>query len=247
MSWYDDDDFWRLFEPLLFDDEHLHRADLEVDALIDLAHLEADADVLDLAAGVGRHAIPFAQRGHRVTAVDRTATYLDRAGAHAKEAGVELELVLEDMRRFARAESFDLALNLYTSFGFFADEADDLRVAENLRRSLRPGGCAVLEMMSKEVLARDWLERDWREGADGALLLEKRTLSDHYTRVRSDWILITKSGKRREYFFEHRLYAASELAALLHQAGFSKVSIYGDYFGVPYDHDAERMVAVARV
>lgn len=245
MSWYDDDDFWQLFEPLLFDAEHLERADDECEAIVDLTHLPAGSDVLDLATGIGRHAICFARRGHRVTAVDRTVAYLDRARARAAAAGVDLELVAEDMRHFSRPQSYDLALNLYTSFGFFADDKENLQVAQNLWRSLRPGGCAVLEMTSKEILARDWRDRDWRESEGGALVLEKHEAIDHFSRVRCHWLLITKSGKRREYFFEHRLYAASELVTLLKQAGFGKVAIYGDLEGAPFDQEALRLVAVA--
>ncbi|MBW2734119.1 MAG: class I SAM-dependent methyltransferase [Deltaproteobacteria bacterium] len=246
MTWYEDDDFWHLFEPLLFDAERLGAAEAECEAIIDLTHLQAKADVLDLAAGVGRHAVPFAQRGHQVTAVDRTTHYLDKAKARAKSAGVSLELVAEDMRHFSRPQSYDLALNLYTSFGFFSDEQDNLRVAENLYHSLRPDGYAVLEMTSKEILARDWRERDWRESAEGALILEERKVKDHFSRASCRWLMVTKSGCRREYCFEHRLYSASELVALLTQAGFGEVKIYGDLEGAPFDQEASRMVAVAK-
>jgi len=52
-------------------------------------------------------------------------------------ARLAIELVQADMRGFVRPEGFDLALSLFTSFGYFDDAEDDLRVLRNVHRSLR--------------------------------------------------------------------------------------------------------------
>jgi SAM-dependent methyltransferase len=245
MDWFENDSFWQHVTTLLFDEERIAAGDNECDAILALGHLTQPLDVLDLAAGIGRHAIAFAQRGHRVTAVDRTAGYLEIISQRAEASDVAVELVQQDMREFQRKKSFDLALNLYTSFGYFSDQRDDLRVAKVLYESLREGGCAVMEMTSKEILARDWKERDWHELADGTVVLEEREVLDSFRRASCRWTLIPPDGSLFAYRFEHTLYSASELSGLLKDAGFSRIQTYGGLDGSAYNQDAERLVAIA--
>ena len=59
------------------------------------------------------------------------------------------------------------------------------------------------------------------------------------------WIKFT-SGQKEEWSFTHRLFAADELAGLMHEAGFQSVKTYGDFGGGPYDGTARALVVVAR-
>jgi trans-aconitate methyltransferase len=86
--------------------------------------------------------------------VDRTAFLLERACERAQAAGLDLELVQADMREFRRPAAYDLAVSLFTSFGYFDALEDDLRVLRNLRASLTPSGVLVMDMVGKEWLAR---------------------------------------------------------------------------------------------
>jgi SAM-dependent methyltransferase len=177
--------------------------------------------------------------------VDRTDSYLVEARARAEDAGLPLELVLADMRAFVRPNTYDVAVNLFTSFGYFEDENENLRVLANLHTSLRPGGALVMELAAKEVLAREFRERDWTELSDGTLVLQERRIARGWTWIESRWIII-KDGERRELPLAHRIYGASDLTTLLNEAGFANVRVYGDLSGSPYDHTAKRLVVVAR-
>jgi SAM-dependent methyltransferase len=144
-----------------------------------------------------------------------------------------------------RPAAFDAAINLFTSFGYFEDPAEDRQVVDNLFRSLRPGGALVMEMMGKEVLARIFRRSDWQELPDGTLYLQERAVTRDWSWIENRWILI-KGGQRREFEVGHRLYDGVALKALLLDAGFESVTLYGALAGVPYDTDARRLVAVAR-
>jgi len=200
--------------------------------------------VLDLCCGPGRHSLELSRRGFTVTGVDRTAAYLDRAKKQAEAEGLEVEFVQEDMRNFSRPEAFDGAINMYTSFGYFEDPADDKRVIENIHRSLQAGGKLIMDTMAKEILARKFQERTWQE-VGGALWLEERKIINDWTMTENRWILV-KDGTVDEFNFSLRLYSASELSALLWECGFSEVKIFGDLAGAPYDHEAKRLIAVAK-
>jgi SAM-dependent methyltransferase len=177
--------------------------------------------------------------------VDRTARYLATAQAAATRAGLMVEFVQEDMRHFHRPAAFDLALNLFSSFGYFEDVAEDLQVLRHLHVSLKPGGQVLLEMAGKEVLARTFQPRTWHRHAErDEYLLEERIVRDGWSWIENHWIWIC-GATQNVFTFGIRLYSGGELTALLSEAGFSAVQLYGSLAGTPYDHTAQRLVAVA--
>jgi SAM-dependent methyltransferase len=243
-EWYKDDSFWTTFEGYMFSAQRLGAAKTEVDQMIALLGLQPGARVLDLCCGPGRHSLEFARRGYKVTGVDLTRAYLDKARAAAARENLACEFVESDMRAFSRPATFDAAINFFTAFGYFDDPADDLKVARNLCESLRPGGRMLVDVNGKENLARKFTERDWSRRDDGTIVLEERELLDGWRRIRTRWILLSGSD-RREATLVLRLYSGSELAALLERAGFSRVALYGSLKATPYDQNAQRLIAVA--
>lgn len=241
--WYENDDLWTSVAGLLFNESVWDAAPPETDHALLLLDLKPGAAVLDLCCGPGRHSLELARRGFRVTGVDRTRTYLEAARARAVEAGVEAEFVEADMRAFSRENAFDGAINLFTSFGYFEDPEDDLRVLRNLYRSLRPGCAVVCEMVGKENLARTFQPRDWREH-NGEFWLYERTVRNAWSWMENRWVHL-KDGARKEYRVTHRLYSATEITGLARAAGFDRVEVYGNLEGAPYDHEATRLVMVA--
>ena len=244
-QWHDDDAFWETFDSVLFGRERWDKAPQEVEQVMALLQVESGDPILDLCCGVGRHALEFARGGFRVTGVDRTAAYLDEARRRAGEEGLEVEWVCEDMRSFRCPGAFAGAVNLFTALGYFEDPSEDRRVLENLYASLQDNGVLVIDIISKEVLARKFRVRDWDELEDGTILLRETKLEQHWSWAVVRWIRI-KDGEQSEFRFGHRLYSASELAGLLSACGFRSVEVYGDLAGAPYDHEAKRLVAVAR-
>lgn len=240
--WYDEDTFWETVAPLLFSERRWADAPKEVEDIVSLVGISAGSSVLDLCCGVGRHSLELSRRGFRVTGVDRTSAYLERARQVADEEGLDTEFVQDDMRTFCRFEAFDAAVNLFTSFGYFEDPVDDRRVLANVYRSLKPGGVFLLDLMGKEVLARVFRERIWRE-EQGIIILEEPRISRNWGWIENRWILI-RDGERREFDFSLRLYSAVEISALLVECGFDRVDTYGDATGAPYDHTAKRLVVV---
>ncbi len=245
--WFESDAFWERFRPVLFGRRRWEQVACEIDAILELADPPPGGSVLDLCCGPGRHALELARRGFQVNAVDRTARYLEEGRRRAEEEGLVIEFVQEDMRRHICPEKFDLALNLFTSFGYFEDQADDRRVAQNLYASLKPKGRLVMEMIGREYLARVFRERDWHrlDEPEGALLLEERKLSRGWGWIDCTWILID-GVKRTSHTFSHRPYTGTELASLLDSAGFETVEIYGGFDRAEYDQEANRLVAVAQ-
>jgi SAM-dependent methyltransferase len=200
--------------------------------------------VLDLCCGTGRITSELARRGFAATGVDITGSYLAAARDDASYEGLDIEFVQQDVRRFKKKEAFGTAVNLYNSFGYFEDPADDLLFAKNAFYSLKPGGAFIIEVLGKEIAVRDFTEAEWFERAGFTVLTESAPV-DSWASMWNRWILI-KDGKRTEKVFIQRLYAASELRRLLEDAGFGRVEIYGAWDESPYDENARMLIAVGR-
>ena len=247
-EWFEDVSFWSDFYPIMFAEERLRLGADEAAQVVELAGLTAPAGkaALDLCCGPGRHAVPLAQRGMRVTGVDRTSFLLARARERARLAGVDVELVQSDMREFRRPAAYDLALSLFTSFGYFEAPEDDLRVLRNVRASLGPRGVFVMDMVGKECLARSFQRTRSRALPDGTVLIERCEVAGNWTRLDNEWLLI-RGDRVRASRFRLSVYSGRELRDRLLQAGFATVSLHGGLDGAPYGLDAARLVAVARV
>jgi len=242
-EWYANEEFWSWSYALMFPARRFEQAPDEVDQLIALSGVEAGR-VLDLACGPGRHSIELAKRGFDVTGVDRSAFLLEHARRRAADAGVEVEWVEEDMGGFVRPGSYDLALSIFTSFGYFERPDDNQAVLENVHASLKPGGRLVIHVLGKEPLARRFLATDFKELDDGRLLVQHRQIMDDWTRLRATWLVVDGADAER-FAFTVWIYSGAELRQMLEDAGFEAVELYGALDGKAYDLDAQRLVAVA--
>jgi SAM-dependent methyltransferase len=255
-EWFRDERFWEIYAPIMFDDKRWAEVPRVADGITRLGRLklygleqgkvEGKApQAVDLCCGFGRISLELARRGFGVTGVDLNPLYLKTAREDSSYEGLQTEFILEDVRSFKRAAAFDLAVNLYISFGYFEDPRDDLLFARNAFESLKEGGCFIIETLGKEMAVRDFVEAEWFERAGYTVLTEYEAL-DSWTSLQNRWILIDKAGKRVERVFTQRLYAASELRALLFEVGFSGVELYGSWEEDPYDRRAESLIAVGR-
>jgi SAM-dependent methyltransferase len=229
----------------MFDEKRWAEVPAVVDAALRLAGTKAGAAVLDTCCGVGRHSVEFAGRGFKVTGVDITRPYLEAARESAEAAHVTPEFLHADIRSFRRPGAFDLAVNLFTSFGYFATPEEDLAALGNIRASLAPGGAFILETTGKETAARDFIEGEWFERLGWTVLTEYKVIGA-WEGLMNRWILL-RGAERIDRSFVLRLYSGLEMKRALLEAGFASAEIYGSLEGAPYDEKAGSLVALARV
>ena len=244
QEWFDDDALWRDLYPHLFPEARFASAIEDAGKLLRLVKPRGKA-VLDLCCGPGRFAIALAKRKFVVTGVDRTRYFLTRARARAKSQGVTVEWVREDMRDFVRPQAFDLALSMFTSFGYFDDKEEDLLVLRRVLESLKSGGAFVIEVMGKERIAQIFAGITEERLPSGSRLIARHEIFDDWTRIRNDWTLI-RDGRAKDYTFHHTLYSGQELRDRMERAGFSKVRLFGSLDGEAYGRGSPRLVAVGR-
>jgi len=242
-EWFEDEEFWDAYAPTMFDEERWAEVTAVVDGIVAMVGLERGAAVLDACCGPGRHSLELAARGYEVTGVDITDSYLEAA----RESAIGMpnaRFLHADIRSLDLVGSFDLALNLYTSFGYFADQAEDALALRRIRAALRPGGSLVLETNGKETAVKYFTEGEVFERA-GYVVRTEFSVVGAWEGIQNHWI-VSKDGRTTDKSFVLRLYSGTELRAALLEAGFTEVKLFGDVFGAPYDQRAKSLVAWAR-
>jgi ubiquinone/menaquinone biosynthesis C-methylase UbiE len=219
--------------------------DAQVDFIVRALELPEGARVLDLCCGWGRHSVRLAQRAYRVTGLDLSAYHLRLAKAAAQMAGVEVDLIHADMREIPRGRRFDAAINCFTSFGYFDDEADNQRVLNGVARALKPGGRFFIDTINHDGLMRVFRESDCTRRPDDALSIELRRYDPLTGRINVDWVYLEADGGQRKAFHSVRIYRYVELAAMLSEAGLTPVRAWGGFDGSELTLQSPRLVVLA--
>ena len=224
----------------------LERASAEARFVLRTLGLKRGASVLDLCCGPGRHSLPLARAGLRVTGLDFSVPYLLEARAKARKLGLDVRFVHGDMRSIPFKSEFDAVLNLFTSFGYFPTIGDDLRVLRAVARALKPGGLFLLDIVDRAWIERNAHPKDWHELEDGGFLLEERRLSDGCRKGKNRWVRVFPDGKVLERSFVLRQYDRREISSLLGKAGLRPLKAWGSFEGARQSASTNRVIILSR-
>jgi len=217
----------------VFDEDYLYfyegflaeRTPEEVERIVELLELEPGAGILDCPCGHGRISNALAERGFRVTGLDTTELFLERAREDAAARGVEVEYLHGDMRELPWRERFDGLVNWFTSFGYFSDE-ENKAVLRGFHDTLRHGGRLVLETqnVSRIMLAPQPIHVVGER--DGDLMIDRWELDAENARFLTER-LVMRGGLARKAHFSVRWFTPPELRSWLEEAGFQNVRFPG--------------------
>jgi SAM-dependent methyltransferase len=243
--WYREmfnEDYLRLYEPTLTPE----RTEREVEGIVELLALPAGSTILDLCCGHGRHSIPLALRGYRVTGQDLSEVFLGVATSDAEARGADVRWLRSDMREIPFESEFDAVINIFTAFGYLESDDEDEKVVRAVHRALKPGGRFLLETMHRDSLLRRLQPQGIQRLDDGLLMLEERQMEPVTGRQLVRRTLIHPDGRRDEYHFALRLYSATELARIFRSAGFEVEVCYGGLDGSPLTLDSHRLAMIGK-
>jgi SAM-dependent methyltransferase len=228
-----------------FGEEYLqlypHRDDADAERAVALilrsVPFAAGWRVLDVACGPGRHARAFRAAGARCFGVDLSATLL-RVAQRVTDA----PLVRADMRVLPiRPASMDLAVNLFTSFGYFDHDEDHEATLAEIASTIRPGGWFVIDILNPASVRAGLVPRE-TVGVGSASAQVTRSLSrdNRYVCKTIEW----SSGRR---FVERvRLFDPGEIAEMVERAGLAITGRFGEYDGRALAPGSPRTILVAR-
>jgi SAM-dependent methyltransferase len=168
--------------------------------------------------------------------------FLALARRQAAELGVQVDYRQGDMRQINFREEFDRALLLFTSFGYFEDDENEL-VIGNMARALKAGGRLMFDITNRDVLLKDLPPAEVLE-KDGDLLINRFSFDALTGRFHNRRIVI-RDGRRKDKPFSIRLYNASEILGLLKRAGLLDCQVL-DEKERPVSASSRRLVVIAR-
>ena len=216
-------------------------AESEIGWILDHVRPPAAGRILDAACGFGRHSLALARRGFDVTGVDLYETELRRAKERALAAALPLTLLRQDMRDMEFSGEFDLALNLFSSIGFFTDDEDRL-LLDRFCTGLKPGGRFVLDTRNRDFVIHDVTPEERVRLPEGTVRVKNR-FDVRTSRIQQDWWL--EDEHRLLGQTEIRLYSAHELLPMLRPERWSGVELFGGRGGRPFVLELPRIVLVA--
>jgi SAM-dependent methyltransferase len=221
-----------------------HRDELEaahfVESLMHHIPLSPGASILDLACGNGRHARFLHSLGHMVLGVDLSENAIQFAQKSEKPG---LSFRVGDMRDAQGKEEFDLVLNLFTSFGYFNSEEDNLQMLRSVRESLKKGGLFLLDFMNTTKVLKNLVPENQviREGITFHL---KRWLESGFI-MKS--ITFNVGNTEHEYFERVQAIRKEDFFNYFKKCKMEVLLLSGDYALGPFDEEnSDRMLFLVR-
>jgi ubiquinone/menaquinone biosynthesis C-methylase UbiE len=220
---------------------YAHRDEHEARKLINLLQsniqLAADAVIIDLCCGQGRHATHLANLGFRVIGVDLSRTLLEAAKYHGKGSD-SAKFVQADMRQLPFQKNFDLLLNLFTSFGYFETDQQNLTVFSEFERVLKKNAWFVFDYMNTDYV-KDTLNPCQEEVIENIVIKQNRTIEED--RIQKKITLIDDTHET--VFYESvKMYTPQKIYAMLETAGLKIRQVFGDYSGSSFEKKSPRLI-----
>jgi cyclopropane fatty-acyl-phospholipid synthase-like methyltransferase len=237
-DWFNTDEYLEVYQ-------HRNEADARelVQLILKSVNLSKNASVLDLACGAGRHSIFFAKRGYKVTAVDLSDNLLRVAKKSAERNKVSIDFLKADLRHFSTNRNFDLIVNLFTSFGYFESDAENLKLFETVDKYLNPAGYFVLDYLNKTFIENN-LVKESRDNLKHCSLVQKRHFEKN--RVTKD-IYINRNGTIAHYKESVRMFSREELISAIGKAGMKIRNIFGGFKSEEFDEmNSQRIIIIAQ-
>ncbi len=230
--------------PYYLQEVFTRNTDREVHFIVEELALPPGCCILDVGCGVGRHAIPLAGRGYRVTGIDISEGMLGEARKGAAQAALDVEWVQADASRFSVERRFDAAICLCEgAFGLLGSGDDphqhELAILRCIRAAIRPGARLILTALNGLAKIRKASQEDIQAGR-----------FDHMSLVETFTLDYEAEDGRRTITLRERGFVPSEPRLMLEVTGFHVEHMYGgtagDWNRGPVKLDEIELMAIAR-
>lgn len=253
-SWFDTP-----YYHILYRDRDYQEAGAFMRRLTERLELSTTSHIMDLACGRGRHSMYLNRLGYQVTGVDLSPSSIAFAKAQLRNNTTSTSTVENDKALLPLDASrihfevhnmtvpydgqFDAVFNLFTSFGYFDDVADNVNTIRAIHANLKPGGYGVIDFMNAPQVVKNLVPFN-EKTEDGITFKQWRRFENSH--IYKD---IKFTDQERDYHFTERVSALelSDFTDYFHQAGLELVDVYGDYHLNEYNvATSERLIMIVR-
>jgi SAM-dependent methyltransferase len=232
-SWFDTPYYHTLYK---------HRDDndaqLFMQNITNYLKLPADAHIADLPCGKGRHSIYLNSLGYRVTGGDLSKNSIEHAKQFENE---KLHFEVWDMRKTLE-NKYDAVFNLFTSFGYFDNDEEDLKVLKGMKSGLKKSGVLVLDFLNVQKTKKNLVEKEIKE-IDGITFHIKREIKDGFILKH---ISFFADEKKHSYTEKVKFLDLEKMKHYFDSAGLTIINTFGDYNLNEFDEEqSSRLILIA--
>lgn len=233
-SWFD-----TRYYHILYKNRDHSEAELFIHNLFQTLNVDVSAKILDLACGKGRHSIFVNSLGYDTTGVDLSKASIEKAKCHENSS---LRFFQHDMRDPILNHKFDLVLNLFTSFGYFKDKSENLKVLNSIHTYLNKDGLLLIDFMNAEKEAAAIIPRFSKEIEGIEFCITKKILDDNIVKD------IEFEDEGTHYHFQEKvqLLKLTDFESFLDQAGFDVINRFGNYQLDLFELNSDRLILLAK-
>jgi SAM-dependent methyltransferase len=232
VSWFDTNYYHTLYKH-----RDKNEAKVFMQNLIAFLKIDTTKTLLDLACGKGRHAIFLNTLGYQVVGADLSKNSIKKAKKHEND---RLHFVEHDMRNPFNS-TFDVILNLFTSFGFFTDDAEDIRTLKNIKNGLNTHGIAIIDFMNCKQVIKNLVAEETLT-IDSITFKIKRYVENGFI-VKE--INFDADGKQHTYFEKVKILTIEKINFYLNAVGFKIKHTFGNYQLENFNEEtSERLILV---
>jgi SAM-dependent methyltransferase len=228
---------------LLYSHRDNEEAEEFIGKIIRYLNINNQSKALDVACGKGRHSIAMANLGLDVTGIDLSGKSI----AHAKMfENDKLHFYTHDMRLPFWINYFDIAFNLFTSFGYFKTEREHHNALKSICKSLNAKGLFVIDYLNVHY-EEDNLQRFYEKEIDNYLfLITKWQTETHF--IKQIQYVEDKQGLPKHLNTERvAKFSLADFSDMLANHKMQIQEVFGDYKLGHYDiKKSPRMIMVAK-
>jgi SAM-dependent methyltransferase len=216
-NWFDSE-----YYHILYNNRNFEEAELFISNLLDYLNVPAASKVLDLGCGKGRHSIFLNGKGLDVLGVDLSPNSIEKAKQFEK---ANLKFKVGDMREPQGFSEFDYVFNLFTSFGYFESDVENIKTLNAINLSLKENAFFIIDFMNAEKVKANLIPNQ-EINRSGLLFQIQKSIDNNVISKK-----INFSGNEKSYFFEERVQALNQNDFLnyFQKTGFKVLATFGDY------------------
>ncbi|MBD98502.1 MAG: SAM-dependent methyltransferase [Verrucomicrobia bacterium] len=235
LEWFDS-----AYYHILYQHRDEEEAALFIRHLFEYLNIPKTLKVLDLACGKGRHAQQIHRLGYDVLGVDLSIENIKQA-QRLEERG--MTFLHGDMRDLPFEAEFDLVLNLFTSFGYFEDDAHDQKTINSMTSALKENGILVIDYLNVVPTLRQLPETKLEKRGAMEFNIEK-TIVGKFIRKH---IQFEDKGEKYNYEEFVKCLQKERFEQMFAKAGLKLLHLFGDYTLKLYEKEhSPRLILIAQ-
>ncbi|WP_298777703.1 methyltransferase domain-containing protein [uncultured Polaribacter sp.] len=206
---------------ILYKDRNDEDAQLFMKNITEFLKLEKSTHILDLPCGKGRHAVFLNSLGYKVTGGDLAENSIIYAKDFENDT---LNFKVHDMREPFN-NKYDSIFNLFTSFGYFEDDKEDILILENIKNGLNKGGYFVFDFLNADLVKANLVAKETKIVDDITFNITREITNGFIIKN----ISFFADGNNHNYTERVKYLDVQKMKSYFEKVGFTITNTFGDY------------------